>query len=61
MICGVHCGDANGKPPLPLTWPFSELTGKAALVQGRFELGLFQSFKACMRRDMTLMWRNRVR
>jgi len=30
-------------------------------VHRRFELGLRQSIKACMRRDATLMWRNKVR
>lgn len=35
--------------------------GRAALVHRKHELSLLQSFKACMRRDATLMWRNRVR
>jgi hypothetical protein len=35
--------------------------GKAALVHRKHELSMLQSFKACMRRDATLMWRNRVR
>ncbi len=39
----------------------NRLTGKAALVHKRFELSLGGAFKACMRRDATLMWRNRVR
>lgn len=57
-LCLVLLRDATSEPQVPLPIAFA---GRAALVHRRFELGLGQSIKACMRRDATLMWRNKVR
>ena len=44
---------------LPLT-AYVAMPGRATLVHSRFALSWWRSFKACMRRELTLFYRNRV-